>query len=107
MRYAATAVLLFALSAAGQQSFIGVYHEAWCPSVNQKRMTRLTRGAAIERRLIPAADCHSDGKIRYLGELDLAPAAPLPPTAETYPDSSEKTEHVSGYTKANGTHVND
>lgn len=100
MRIAVLAFLFATFSAGAQQ--IGVYHEASCPSVHQRRMTRLTRTAATERGLIPAADCHPDGPIRYLGILDLSPTALPPAPQATDPD---KPVHVRPYVTAAGTEV--
>lgn len=65
------ALLLLALAQPGFR----VYHEAWCPTVDQARMTRVKRVAAVEEGQIPAADCHPDGPVRYLGELPFGEGA--------------------------------
>jgi hypothetical protein len=77
-----------------------IYHEADCPSVDATRMKRMKRTVAVTMGLVPAEDCHPNALVRYLGA---GPAGFGPsPVGET----SAKTEHVRGYTRANGTVVN-
>lgn len=79
------------------QSF-RVYHETWCPTVDPLRMTRIKRVAALEGNHIPAADCHRDGAVRYLGQLPFGEGQPEPAT-------DQKTVHVDAYEKEDGTKV--
>ncbi|HEY0371800.1 MAG TPA: hypothetical protein VGD79_07345 [Thermoanaerobaculia bacterium] len=69
-----------------------VYHEASCPSVDRQRMVRLNRQVAVTSGLAPAADCHPEVRVRYLGVSDPAP-------------SMAGMIHVNGYTRNDGTRV--
>jgi hypothetical protein len=82
--------------------FIGVYHEADCPSVDTKRMVRMKRHAAEVMGLLPAIDCHPDARVRYLG---VGPSGPPPSTIEEA--ERPRTIHVNGYRRADGTWVGD
>ncbi len=73
-----------------------VYHEAWCPSVDPQRMTRMKRSVAEANGLLPAPDCHPEVRVRYLGP---SAGAPVPESTST------ARIHVDSYTKADGTHV--
>lgn len=74
-------------------------HEVDCPSVDVTRMKRLKRVAAEQMGLVPAADCHPDATVRYLG---VGPAGFAPALIDS---SDAKTERVSGYTRKDGTRV--
>ena len=68
-----------------------VYHEAWCPSVDATRMTRMKRHVAEAQGMVPAPDCHMPG-VRYLGELHFPPGtsiSPEPPR-RTWVDAHER-----------------
>jgi hypothetical protein len=87
-------------TASPQAAFIGVYHEADCPSVDTKRMVRMKRHAAEVMGLLPAIDCHPDARVRYLG---VGPSGPSPSTIEE--EGRPRTNRVRGYTRADGTLV--
>ncbi|HEX8172221.1 MAG TPA: hypothetical protein VF824_16925 [Thermoanaerobaculia bacterium] len=98
-------VLSLALTASGQ----GIYHEAWCPSVDVARMPRLSRTAAVAKGLEPAADCHPEMRVRYLGEVWLPPvvtATSERESADAYSRAApEPMIHIDGYYKDDGTYV--
>ena len=86
-------LLLFAASAHSQTpASVGVYHEAACPAVDKTRMVKLKRGAAEASGLLPAADCHPDAPVRYLGTFSGSWGS-VPAVDHARP----KTQHVSGY----------
>lgn len=66
-RFLAHALVLFALAPAALAQTISYYHEASCPSVDRRTMTRLKRDAAVALGMLPAPDCHPDVRVRYLG----------------------------------------
>jgi hypothetical protein len=92
--------LLFAFTAVAEGAPFVTYHEADCPSVNTTRMTRMKRSAAVYMGLVPAADCHPNAPVKYLG---VGPAGFSSSMSDSY--DRPKTEHVSGYTRADGTVV--
>jgi hypothetical protein len=99
MRYAtilALVLTLFAISDVAAQSGYSIYHEAWCPSVDHARMTRMTRHNAEATGVLPAPDCHPETPVRYLGELSL-PEISAPSHSEKVRD-----QPVTGYTTRDG-----
>ena len=90
-------VLSLALTASGQ----GIYHEAWCPSVDVARMPRLSRTAAVAKGLEPAADCHPTLHVTYLGQLALPELAPQRESDA----SADRPIHVNPYVRKDGTPV--
>jgi hypothetical protein len=89
------------------QVAIRQYHEVDCPSVDTTRMVRMKRHVAEAGGLIPAADCHPDARVRYLGVV--GPSGAAPSVAESLIDGAgrPRTVHVGGYRRANGTWVDD
>lgn len=77
-------------------AFAGVYHKTTCPNVDRTRMTEMSRVAAETLGSTPAPDCHPVERMQYLGVSWSSPFAPAIP---------ERSEHVSGYTRADGTVV--
>ncbi|HEY0141857.1 MAG TPA: hypothetical protein VGF48_13240 [Thermoanaerobaculia bacterium] len=81
-----------------------VYHETWCPAVDPSSMTRIKRATAVQAGQIPAADCHPNGPVRYLGMLLYGPGEPTRTTSiesHVRPSSDQsdrpKTVSVDGY----------
>jgi hypothetical protein len=93
------ASLLLPTTGRSQTATVPVYHEAWCPSVDATRMTPMVRTAAVARGVQPASDCHLRAGAHYLG---ISGASAVSASAAV---EREKTEHVSGYTKDDGTIV--
>lgn len=104
------AAVLLASAPSFAQPVLRVYHEAWCPAVDQLRMTRVKRVVAVEEGQIPAADCHPNGPVRYLGVLlyGTPPSSGGVSTIQPYSpagDSRPKTVQVDAYERSDGTQV--
>lgn len=123
-RFLAHALVLFALAPAALAQTISYYHEASCPSVDRRTMTRLKRDAAVALGMLPAPDCHPDARVRYLGisgggwtaaiprvhvnGYDRADGTHVPDYDRRPPsDDAARTQNVNGYDRADGTHVDD
>jgi hypothetical protein len=68
-------VIAIAASALSQNApFMGVYHEASCPSVDVKLMPRMKRTVADASGWLPAPDCHPEVRVRFLGKVGSVPS---------------------------------
>lgn len=86
---------------AGSAPVLTIYHEADCPSVDVTRMKRMKRAAAETMGLVPAADCHPDARVRYLG---VGPAGYAPSQVDV---ADAKTVRVRSHTRSDGTVVDE
>lgn len=92
-----SAIALYAAGEAGR-STPNYYHELTCASVDVTRMTRMSRATAVASGALPAPDCHAGERTRYLG----VSGASIPA-----PNANPAIVHVHGYTRGDGTVVDD